>query len=217
MISCAPGNDKSEMKENGIPAFQPEQLNDSWSKWMIGEWMVYGRTDWIKSNSETNNLSDTMGITKGKVRIKPVLNGQFLMIEGESMVPDMTDDQLQNLKNTTHASEEEIERFRSISFKGIQIYTIDPKTGEIIIYLFDSLRSMAEGRGRQEGNKQIIRFNWHGLGQGVSSIQTRQRIGDKKLIITEEFTMPDGEIMKEKSIMIRNHKQGCFPDDQMPR
>ncbi|MCF8226683.1 MAG: hypothetical protein K9J30_12470, partial [Bacteroidales bacterium] len=69
--------------------------------------------------------------------------------------------------------------------------------------LFDSLRSIAEGKGKQEGNKQIIEWKWYSLGQGVSSKQIRERAGDDNLIITEEFTLADGKAMKEITVMTR--------------
>jgi hypothetical protein len=50
-------------------------------------------------------------------------------------------------KETTNASEEDMERFLSMPSKWLLIQTIDPKTGEVIGDLFDSQCCIAEGRG----------------------------------------------------------------------
>jgi hypothetical protein len=52
------------------------------------------------------------------------------------------------IKDTLNASDEEIKRFLSMPYKSLLIQTIDPKTGERIGYLFDSLRCIAKGTGR---------------------------------------------------------------------
>jgi hypothetical protein len=196
-----------DLKEYGSPSFQPEPLNDEWSKWLVGEWKIYGQTEWVAGDLEGLDTSEMEGLGGGTAKIDLDLNGQFLIINTEGEIPQMTDEEIQNLKETTQASDEEIERFKSAPFKSRQLYTIDPNTGEIIGYLFDSLRSIAEGRGRLEGNKLIMEWKWYSLGQGVSSKQIRERVGDDKLIITEEFTMPDGKVMKEITVMIRKKQR----------
>jgi hypothetical protein len=194
---------KERLKENDSPSLQPEPLKDEWSKWLIGMWKISGQTEWVLEDLEGMSISDIEGSGSGWAKAELDLNGQFLIIKSEGETPEMTDKQTQHLKETTNASDEEIKRFISFPFKSLQIYTIDPKTGEIIGYLFDSLRAIAEGRGKLEGNKQTMEWKWHGLGEGVSSTQIRERLGDDKLIITEEFTMPDGKTMKETTVMIR--------------
>jgi hypothetical protein len=75
---------------------------------------------------------------------------------------------LQYLKETLHASDEDIKKFQSSTFKELQIHTIDPKTGEIVGFLFDSLRCMARGRGKRDGNRELMEWEWSGAGQGTS-------------------------------------------------
>jgi len=196
-------SNKNNLKQSGSPTFQPKPLEDEWSRWLIGVWKIYGQTEWVAGNLESIDTSDVEKSNNGLAKIGLDLNGQFLIIKTEGEIPEMTDEQIQNLKKSTQASDEEIERFVSSPFKSTQIFTIDPKTDEIIGYLFDSLRSIAEGKGKREKNKLIMEWNWHSLGEGVTSKQIRERVGDDKLIIKEEFAMPDGKVMKEITVMIK--------------
>ena len=84
----------------------------------------------------------------------------------------------------------------------MEIYTIDPKTGEISAYLFDSLRCVAKGTGKRQGNKEIINWVWSVQGQGTSTRVT-EKISDDKFISTEKYTMPDGSAMEDTAEMTR--------------
>ncbi|MHC4791140.1 MAG: hypothetical protein ACYS8Y_06850, partial [Planctomycetota bacterium] len=103
----------------------------------------------------------------------------------------------------TNASDEEIKRFLSMPFKELQIRTIDPKTGEVIGYLFDSQRCIAEGRGKRQGNKEIIEWEWSGTGQGATSVRIIEKINDNKFTLNHKYILPDGNKMEEKIEMTR--------------
>ena len=177
-------------KESRPSVFLPKPINDDWSKWLVGEW---------EGSGESN-----AGKGKGWVQIKLGLNGQFLIMKGEAEITQITPEQIQYLKETLHASDEEIERFQSSTFKSLEIHTIDPKTSEIIGYLFDSLRCIAKGTGKHQGNKEIMQWQWSGSGQGTS-IRITEKINDNKLIVTEKYTLPDGSIMEDKGEMTRKN------------
>jgi hypothetical protein len=113
------------------------------------------------------------------------------------------DEQMQHLKETTNASDEEIKRFLSMPYKSLQIQTIDPKTGERIGYFFDSMRCIAKGTGRLEGNKEIMEWEWSGTGQGASSVGIIEKINDNKFIGNHKYILPDGKEMEEKIEMTR--------------
>jgi hypothetical protein len=125
-------------------------------------------------------------------------------MKGEAEITQITPEQIQYLKETLHASDEEIEKFQSSTFKSLEIHTIDPKTGEIIGYLFDSLRCIAKGRGKRQGNKEIMEWEWSGSGQGTS-IRITEKVSDNKLIITEKYTLPDGSTMEDRGEMTRKN------------
>ena len=119
-------NEPTKPQEHVPSAFLPKAIDDDWSRWLVGEW---------EGSGESN-----AGKGKGWVQIELGLNGQFLIMRGQAEITEMSPEQVRYLKENLHASDEEIKRFRSETFKSIEIHTIDPKTGEIIGYLFDSLR-----------------------------------------------------------------------------
>jgi hypothetical protein len=148
LSSCAINEEKETAKESGSASFQPEPLNDDWSKWLIGEWEVISGESWVADESGKVSKIDVDEQGAGSFKIEFGLNGQFLITRGSS--GEMTDEQKKQIKDafkeTTNASDEDIERFLSMPYKSLTIQTIDPKSGEVIEYLFDSQRCIAEGR-----------------------------------------------------------------------
>ena len=87
---------------------------------------------------------------------------------------------------------------KSNPFKELQLHTIDPKTGERIGYLFDSLRCIAEGRGRRQGNKEIIKWKWSATAQGATSVSIIEKINDNKFTYNHKYILPNGNKMEDK-------------------
>jgi hypothetical protein len=143
--------------------------------------------DWVKGNCRLNIELD--------------LNGQFIVRKGQSQVTALSDEYVKQLKGQ-NLSDSEIEKIRNSTFESMEIYTIDPKTGEIIAYLFDSLRCIAKGTGKREGNKEIMNWVWSGQGQGTSTRVT-EKVNDDKFVTTEKYTMPDGSIMEDNAELTR--------------
>jgi hypothetical protein len=206
MASCAINEEKETAKESGTTSFQPKPLDDDWSKWLVGEWkVVSGESDWLTDESGSTVKIDVDVDEEGTnaFKVEFGLNGQFLIMRGHGEIGEMTDEQIQQLKETTNASDEDIERFLSMPFKELQIHTIDPKTGEVIGYLFDSLRCIAEGRGRRQGNKEIIEWKWSGTAQGATSVRIIEKTNDNKFTLNHKYTLPDGNQMEDKAEMTR--------------
>ena len=176
------------MAKDNPSVFLPNPIEDDWSRWLVGTWEGSGESEAGK------------GIAR--IQIELGLNGQFLIMKGEAEILEITPEQKQYLKETLHATEDEIKRFQSSSFKSLEVHTIDPKTGEIIGYMFDSLRCIAVGRGKREGNKEIMKWDWSAGGQGTS-IRTTEKVSEDKLIATEKYTLPDGSTMEDKGEMTR--------------
>jgi hypothetical protein len=197
MTSCAVNQKKEIVKENMPSLASPKGLDDDWIKWIVGEWEGTAKSDFGKHKDWVKG--------KGRRQIELGLNGQFLIERGQAEITQLSAEYIQYLKETMHASDEEIKRFQSSTFKSLEIHTIDPKTGEYIGYLFDSLRCIAKGRGKREGNKEIMEWEWSGAGQGTS-IRITEKANDDKLIITEKYTLPDGSIMEDKGEMTRKMK-----------
>jgi hypothetical protein len=196
-LSSCVSNQKKEPDKGNIPSLEPPKaLNDEWSRWLVGSWQGTAKSDfgehkdWAKGDCRLN--------------IELVLNGQFIIRKGHSQVTGLSDEYTKQLKGQ-RMSDSDIEKMRSSTFESMEIYTIDPKTGEIVAYLFDSLRCVAKGTGKRQGNKEIINWVWSVQGAGTS-IRVTDKVSEDKFISTETYTMPDSSIMEDKVEMSRNKK-----------
>ena len=190
--SCATNREK-ESTQGNIPSLEPPKaLNDDWSRWLVGEWQ----------GTAKSNFGEHKDWVKGKCRlnIELALNGQFLFRKGQSQIISLSDEYIKQLKGQC-LSDSDIEKMSNSTFESLEVYTIDPKTGEITGYLFDSLRCIAKGTGKREGNKEIINWVWSGQGQG-SSTRVTEKISNDKFISTEKYTMPNVSAMEDKVINI---------------
>jgi hypothetical protein len=178
LSSCStPMKTTTEVKR---PMFLPPPLADDWSKWIVGGW-------------EGSGDSDT-GQGRGIERIEFALNGQFLMFRGEATITGISQEQADYLKKNMHASDEEIERFRREGYRSLQLFTIDQTTGEVVGYLFDNLRCIATGRGRREGNREIMEWEW---ATGHKSTRITERLSEDRMRVIQRTPMPDGSVMEE--------------------
>ncbi len=102
-----------------------------------------------------------------------------------------------------HATDDEIARFKRDGYQALEIYTVDQTTGETVGYLFDSLRCIATGRGRREGNRQTMDWVW---ATGHKSTRITEKLGEDRMAVVERTAMPDGSVMEEKGESIRRKK-----------
>ena len=184
LSSCStPLNTTTEAKR---PMFNPQPLSDDWSRWIVGEW-------------EGSGESDT-GQGTGVERIEFALHGQFLICRGEATITEISPEHAHYLKKNMHASDEEIERFKRTGYQSLQLFTVDQTTGEIIGYLFDSLRCIAQGRGKREGNREIMEWEW---ATGHKSTRITEKLSEDRMAVIQRTPMPDGGVMEEKGVSIR--------------
>jgi len=123
------------------------------------------------------------------------LNGQFLIIRHEN---EITEEDIESLKESMQTNDDQGAKFQSQTHKEIEYYTIDLQTGEVIGYLFDSLRCIAVGRGSRQGDKEVIEWKWQKGGQQVTtSIRTTERVSEDKLMMTDKYIAPDGKVLME--------------------
>jgi hypothetical protein len=167
-------------------AFNPMPLDNEWTRWIVGDWVGTGESD--------------AGSGRGTVHVELGLNGQFLIFTGESEVTNISAEQRQYLKTQLHATDDEIVRFQSVPFRGLEFYTIDQETGEVVGYMFDSLRCIATGRGEWDGNTQTMHWKW---ASGHKSTRITRALGDDRLSMAERIAMPDGSTMEESGEMER--------------
>jgi hypothetical protein len=196
---------KETVKDSSSHSFYLKPLDDEWSKWLVGEWKVVSGESSVTDESGKVTKIDVNEQGAGSFKIEFGLNGQFLIMRGSS--GEMTDEQKKQIKDafkeTINASDEDIERFLSMPYKSLQIQTIDPKTGEVIEYLFDSQRCIAEGRGRRQGNKEIMEWKWSATAQGATSVSIIEKINDNKFAYNHKYILPNGNKMEDKIEMIR--------------
>ncbi|HXK37035.1 MAG TPA: hypothetical protein VJ553_05645 [Candidatus Paceibacterota bacterium] len=172
----------------------PGPLEEEWSRWLVGEW----------ESSAVSDLPEFKEWVKGagRVTIELGIGGQFLIMRIKGRVTKVSDEYVQYLRQTAHASQDDIERLRHLSTEQMEFRTIDPQTGAIIGYLFDSWRCVAQGTGKREGDKQIMEWQWSARGQGTS-VRTTERISDDRYTVTEKYTLPDGGTMEDRVQMVR--------------
>jgi hypothetical protein len=87
-----------------------------------------------------------------------------------------------------------------VPFRGWELYTIDQETGEVVGYMFDSLRSIATGRGKWEGDTQTMQWKWS---SGHTSTRITKALAQDRLSMVEQIAMPDGSTMQESGEMVR--------------
>lgn len=165
-------------------AFNPMPLDDEWTRWIVGRWEGAGQGDAGK------------GI--GRVTVELGLNEQFLIMRGEAEITGLN---VEYLKKNMNASDEEIQRFASQPYRSLEIYTIDAATGDVVGYLFDSLRCIATGRGKRQDNKEIVEWQW---ATGHKSTRITEKVDQDTLLVTERtYNMADGSVMEDKGTMKR--------------
>jgi hypothetical protein len=170
--------------------FYPQPLADDWSKWLVGEWEGVGESE--------------AGQGRAVERIEFGLNGQFLISRGEASIIEIAPGQADYLKRNMHASDEEIERFKREGYASLQLFTIDQTTGEIVGYLFDSLRCIATGRGKRDGNREIMEWQWT---NGHKSTRITEKLSEDRMRVIQRTPMPDGSVMEEKGESVRRKPQ----------
>jgi catechol 2,3-dioxygenase-like lactoylglutathione lyase family enzyme len=200
MASCAINEEKKTAKESGSASFQPKPLDDDWSKWLVGEWkVVSGESSVTDESGKLGKIDlDEQGAGAGGFKIELGLNGQFLIMKSEAETGEMTPDQIKYFKDTLNYSDEDIERLKSNPYKALLIQTIDPKTGKRIGFLFDSMRCVAVGKGRLEGNREIIEWVWSATAQGATSVSITEKINDNKFTYNHKYILPNGNKMEDK-------------------
>jgi hypothetical protein len=181
--------------QEGVPSLTPpKELDDAWSRWLIGEWESTAESDlpafkcWVRGT--------------GRMKAELGVGGQFLVVTKEGEVTQLSEEYVHHLRQTLHTSEDQIEKLRQMKFAEVDFRTIDPRTGGIVAYLFDSWRCVATGTGRCDGSKEVIEWKWSAGGQGTS-VRTTERVGEDEFTVTEKYAMPDGSTMEDRVRMVR--------------
>jgi len=189
VVGCANANRslgsncKPQQSIQSGPRFFPAPLADDWTRWIVGDWEGAAKSD--------------SGLGTAFVHIETGLSGQFLIIRSEAKIIELESDYL---KKHMNASDEEIERFKRSGYQALELYTVDPQTGDVIGFLFDNLRCIATGKGRREGFRETIEWEWR---SGHKSTRITERVGGNKLVGIERTLNADGSIMEDRGELTR--------------
>lgn len=163
----------------------PKQLDEAWCNWIAGEWR--------------GTAEGAVGKGRHWMKVEVALDGQFLLTRYRSSITEMTEQHIRFMKEKMNLSDKEIEKIRDSVFEELGLQTLDPETGDILAYSFDSWRTILTGRGSREGNREVIRFS----DPNASCVRVTDMVSRDKLIINQEWVLPDGEVMVEKGEMTR--------------
>ncbi len=192
------------VKDSSSHLFYLEPLEDEWSKWLIGKWEITGGGSEFLGD-ELEGVGESSAEVGAGYTIEFRLNRQFVIWESWAETGGMTDEQKKQVKEALgkYVSDEELERFVSMPYRSLLIQTVDPKTGERIAYCFDSQRLYGQGKGRLEGNREIMEWEWSGIGRELTSVSIMEKGDENRLTISMTYTLPGGNRMEEKMELIR--------------
>lgn len=178
---------EKKMDQNQMAA--PQALDNAWYNWLVGEW-----TGWSES---------PMGKSDDWMQFDYALNNQFLMLKYKGKMAEMTDEQMKTWKTSMNLSDEDVQKVKDSVFKGIGMQTINPQTGEVTGYWFDSWRNISKGSGKIADNKETMTWQ-SAMGTGTRTVE---KVGPDKFVVSEKWTMPDGNVMESKSEFTRKTKE----------
>jgi len=172
----------------------PAPLNDDWSRWLIGQW------DCVAESDTPGFKASVRG--RGQMTVELGLGGQFLLIRMEGKMAQISDEYLRHLQEDLHAAEDQIKALQNLTFSNLELRSIHPETGQIIAYLFDSWRCVAQGTGKREGNREIMEWKWSLAGAGTS-VRVTEKVNDDKIVMLEKYALIDGSTMEDRAVMLR--------------
>jgi hypothetical protein len=188
-------NQDEPSKQENLPSMAPPPaLDDDWIRWLTGEWETSAESD----NGPYKNWVQA----RGRMKVELGLGGQFVTISREGSVIELSDEYVRHLKENLRVPDDELEKLRRMTFANLEVQTVDPKSGLIIGYLFDSWRCVAKGKGRREGNKETMSWEWSAAGRGTSERVT-EKLDDARFVMTEKYVLPDGGAMEDRSVATR--------------
>jgi hypothetical protein len=193
-VADPPAGPEGAAETSGVGLEPAGPLDDEWSRWLVGRWDISAESDipgfklWVKG--------------RGQMNAEMALGGQFLMIRMEGKMAQVSDEYLRHLRENLHVPEEEIKALQNLTFSNLELRSIQPQNGEIVAYLFDSWRCVAQGTGERAGNREVMEWKWSLAGAG-SSVRITEKVSDNKIVLIEKYTLVDGSTMEDRAVMVR--------------
>jgi hypothetical protein len=178
--------EKKEMAKEAAPSMTPPKaLEDDLFTWMVGEWEGWD--------------SSPMGKSQVWQKIEMDLDNQFVMIHYTGKTTEMTPEQMKMAAAAYGMPEDQAKSLIGTVYKGKGPMTINPQSGEIVAYWFDSMRGIYTGKGKRDGNKYSV--NWEGpMG---SSVMVVEKTSDDKMVMTFDQKDPAGNVMHSQADFTR--------------
>ena len=171
---------KTEMQEEMTGETQemtrPAPLSSDWLNWMIGEW---------EGTSESQ-----MGKTKDWIKFEWGLDKQFVVIHYTGEMVEANEEMLKGWQEQMKMSDEDMEKMKNMSYKGMGVVTKDPKTGESMGYWFDNWRSVSKGKGKMESSTKGTMVWESAMG---TETRTTEKVGENKMVVTFKSSGAMGE------------------------
>jgi hypothetical protein len=182
---------EKDMKKDATPSMMPPQpLADDLFTWMVGEW--------------EGASTSPMGKSHDWQKIEMGLDNQFVLTHYTSKTVEMTPEQIKAAAAMHGMTEEQAKGLVGTVYKGMGPMTINPATGEIVAYWFDSMRGVYTGKGKRDGNKYTV--NWEGpMG---SSVMVVEKTSDDKMVMTFDQKDPAGNVMQSRAEFTRKKMTG---------
>ncbi len=190
--------EKETTETNELTLTPPAPLKDDWSRWLVGEWDCAAESDLPGFKASVRG--------RGQMTAEMGLGGQFLLIRMEGKMAQISDEYLRHLRENLHAPQEQIKALQNMTFANLELRSIHPQNGQIVAYLFDSWRCVAQGTGKREGNKEIMEWKWSLAGAG-SSVRVTEKVNDNKIVMTEKYALIDGSTMEDRAVMVRRRSK----------
>ncbi len=177
---------KDKMSTEPMEMMPPQPLNNAMLNWLVGEW---------EGTTETN-----MGKSEDWMKIEKGLDGQFLLMHYKGKNTEVKDEAMKSMKEQMHMTDEQINEMMQKPYMGMGVITLNPKSGELMGYWFDSYRDVSKGTGTVEAAKSMM--TWTSPAMGTMS-RTTEKLGPDKMKITIKGKDTSGIEFEGTSMMTR--------------
>ncbi len=177
--------EKETAKEAAPSMMPPKALDDDLFTWMVGEWEGWD--------------SSPMGKSQVWMKNEMSLDNQFVVTHYTSKITEMTPEQMKAAAAMYGMPEDQAKSMIGTMYKGMGPTTINPQTGEIVAYWFDSMRGVSTGKGKRDGSKYTV--NWEG--PTGSAVMVVEKTGDDKMTMTFDQKDPSGNVTHSQSDFTR--------------
>lgn len=180
LLLVAQEQDGEVSTEVDSPVNSVNPADDEMWQWMIGEWE--GRSE------------SAMGKSEDWMKFEWDLHDQFLVTEVRSVAAELNPEVIASMAKEQGTSEDAVRQMMSAPYSAKGFSTIDPQSGEITGYWFDSYRGIFKGSEIREDDRITMRMQQ--INGNVVIERSAEKVGVDKMVGTFKSTLPDGEVIE---------------------